>query len=227
MLLAIDTSTRYAGVALVSNDGHITQLMQWHSRQNHTRELIPAIDSILEREEISFENVTGIAVAIGPGSFSALRVGLSVAKGLAWSNNIPLVTATTFEAEAFTYNISEIPVCAILDAGRDQLAWATFNNKDDYAKNLEDGEICDSEKLFDVINNHVLLCGEGLERHEESLSSMAPPSIKLATPYIPSHRISALAALCHARFKSKMLKDPSAVQPLYLRKPTINTAKRR
>lgn len=227
MLLAIDTSTRYAGVALVSDEGHITQLMQWYSRQNHTRELIPAINSILERELISFQNVRGIAIAIGPGSFSALRVGLSVAKSLAWANSLPLITATTLEAEAFTYSISEVPVCAILDAGRDQLAWATFDSKDAYVKNLEDGAICDIEELFKVINNGVLLCGEGLEKHEETLSNIAPQSIKLATPYIPTHRISALALLCHTRFKSKILKDPSAVQPLYLRKPTINAPKRK
>ena len=125
MLLAIDTSTRYAGVALAS-ETRILQAAHWRSRQNHSVELLPTIESLLQRESTSVEELTGVAVAIGPGGFSALRVGISVAKGIAWTSALPLVAATTLEMEAFPYLTAGLPVCAVLDAGRGQVSWALF-----------------------------------------------------------------------------------------------------
>ena len=124
MLLAIDTSTRYAGVALLNGDGQLVRLVHWRSRQNHSVEMLPTIQSILQSEQVSMNSLAGIAVALGPGSFSALRVGLSVAKGLAWASNLPLVSATTLETEAFLYRHARKTICAVLDAGRDQVASA-------------------------------------------------------------------------------------------------------
>ena len=225
MILAIDTSTRYAGVALLNGEGQLVQLLHWRSRQNHTVELIPAIDSLLAREQVTVQDVTGIAVALGPGSFSALRVGLSVAKGLAWAGGLPLVAATTLEAEAFAYRTGGMPVCAVLDTGRIQLAWALFEERDGQLHQAGGEAICDPEELFDAIPTPALLCGEGLERHGEALSRIAPQGVRVVAPYIPGQRVSALAYLGSVRLQAGLAQDPSTVQPLYLRRPTITEPK--
>ena len=90
MLLSVDTSTRYASVAL-SNGERVVASRTWHSTINHTAELMPAVVQILEGAGLAAAELDGIAVALGPGGFSALRVGISAAKGLALVGKTPIV----------------------------------------------------------------------------------------------------------------------------------------
>ncbi len=227
MLLAIDTSTRYAGVALVNQEGQLVQLIQWRSQQNHSVELLPTIDAVLKREQITVKDVTAIAVALGPGSFSALRVGLSVAKGLAWANGLPMVSATTLEAEALAYASSGMPTCAVLDAGRGQLLWALFQNDDGQLRKAGGEDIATPEELLQRLPAPVLICGEAVEKYGEALAKVAPRGVRLATPYLPGQRVAALANMGYARLKASQTQDPAAIQPLYLRRPTITEPKSR
>ena len=128
MLLAIDTSTRYAGIALVDPEGHLLRLIQWRSQRNHSVKLLPAIQHLLKAEGTTPQDLSGIALASGPGSFSALRVGFSVAKGFALAWSIPLVAVDTLRCEAFSLRTVGVPIAALLDAGRGELAWALFKD---------------------------------------------------------------------------------------------------
>ena len=129
MELSIDTSTRYAAVGL-SRDGKLLAEYSWVSRQNHSVELLPAIDKLLKSNGAAPRDLTCAFVAIGPGGFSALRVGLSTAKGLAISLGIPLVAVNTLEIEAEPYRSMEMPVCAVLDAGRSEVSAAMYADED-------------------------------------------------------------------------------------------------
>jgi len=226
MLLAIDTSTRYAGVALLNSEGRLGQLLHWRSQRNHTVELLPAVETLLDREHATVQDLTGIAIALGPGSFSALRVGLSVAKGLAWAESLPLVSVTTLEAEAFAHSVGDTAVCAALDAGRDQLAWASFQERDGCLHQIINEQIAAPEEMLLALHPPALLCGEGLERYGEALSRMVPDGIRLALPYLPGQRVVALAYLGNARLQAGEIQDPATVQPLYLRRPTITEPRR-
>ena len=105
MFLAIDTSTRYAGIALLDQEGRPLQLLQWRSQHNHSVELLPAIQTLLGAEKVAIRDLAGIAIALGPGSFSALRVGLGIAKGFALAWKLPFKAVhkpgTTFFAASF------------------------------------------------------------------------------------------------------------------------------
>ncbi len=225
MLLAIDTSTRYAGVALLNKDGQLVQLLHWRSQQNHSVELLPTIETVLRRQGATIQDVTGIAIAVGPGSFSALRVGLSVAKGLAWARGLPLVAVTTLEAEAFPHRMSGVPVCAAMDAGRSQLAWAVFEEQDGQIHQATVEQISTPEELLDNLPSPALLCGEGLERYNEALLERASGGVRLVLPYLPGQRVAALAHLGNARLQAGLAQDTGTVQPLYLRRPTITEPK--
>ena len=121
MELAIDTSTRYAGVCL-SQEGRVLVSRSWYSRQNHTVELLPAVQELLKEAGAIARDLECVFVAIGPGGFSALRVGLSTAKGLCTGLNIPLVALNTLDVEAEPYRDHELPACALLDMGRGEAA---------------------------------------------------------------------------------------------------------
>ena len=157
MLLAIDTSTRNAGVAL-AREGQVISSRSWRSAVNHTAELMPAVAHLLAGAGLSVNDLEGIAVALGPGGFSALRVGMSVAKGLALASGKPLVGIGTLDAEAQPYLQSGLPVCALLDAGRSEVSSGYFGA--DGARLRED-RICPPTELIDELTGPILFCGEG------------------------------------------------------------------
>ncbi len=125
MYLIVDTSTKFGAVGLW-RDGLLRRVEAWHSRQSHTAELMPAVDSVLSKEGHSPAELQGIAVATGPGGFSALWAGLSVVKGLAFALSLPVVGVSTLEASAYPYRDMGYPICALLEAGRSLVAWARF-----------------------------------------------------------------------------------------------------
>ena len=125
MLLAIDTSTRFAGV-LLWKDGLPLFSQSWHSVQNHTSQLMPAIQRTLQHSGTQAKDLDAVAVALGPGGFSALRVGMSAAKGLSLPFGIPLIGITTLEAEAFPYSGTGLPICPLLNIGRREMAWTCY-----------------------------------------------------------------------------------------------------
>jgi len=113
MLLALDTATHYASVAL--HDGQrLLGEHTWLANQDHTRTLLPHVQGLLAGAHATIDSLTGIAVALGPGSFNGLRVGLSTAKGLAIARGLPLLGASTLELLAAEYGLDEVT----MNAGR-------------------------------------------------------------------------------------------------------------
>ena len=109
MELAIDTSTETASIAL-SSEGTAVAEFTWHAGQNHTAELTPGINCLLQQAKLGIGDITGVIVARGPGSFNGLRVGMGMAKGLAFALGIPLVGIGTLEVEAYPHAASGTPV---------------------------------------------------------------------------------------------------------------------
>ena len=222
MLLSIDTSTRYAGVAL-SGDAGVLSTRCWFSTLNHTAELMPAVSALLRERGATPADLTGVSVALGPGGFSALRVGVSAAKGLALALGVPLVGVGTLDLEAFPFVGSGLPVCPWLDAGRKEVAAAWFNA--DGQSSRED-LICPPEELLDSITEQTVICGEGVLRWagliEEKLRALAV----LVSPN-PMARTWSLAQLGSRRLASGEVDDLAGLQPYYLRMPSIGVPKRR
>ena len=96
LLLAIDTATHFAGLALYDGDSVLAESC-WLSRNNHSVELMPALVRMLEQQKLSANDLAVVAVAIGPGSFTGLRIGLSTAKGLAKATSIPILGIPTLD----------------------------------------------------------------------------------------------------------------------------------
>jgi len=222
VLLAIDTSTRHAGVAL-AQDGQVISSRSWCSQANHTAELMPAVAEILNWHRLAARDLTGIAVALGPGGFSALRVGISVAKGLALASGKPLVGLRTLDLEAHPYLASGVPVCALLDVGRQEVAAARFG-KD--GQRLAEDIIGPPLELFSGIAEPTIFCGEAVAKWialiREHLGILALPVTSS-----PAARLWSLAALGQQRIELGAADDLAALQPHYLRMPSIGGPKRR
>ncbi|NTU55163.1 MAG: tRNA (adenosine(37)-N6)-threonylcarbamoyltransferase complex dimerization subunit type 1 TsaB, partial [Anaerolineales bacterium] len=100
MLLAVDTSTAQVGLALYDG-GRVLAEFSWRSSQRHTVELAPAISELLTRCGTTMDDIHVLGVALGPGSFTSLRVGLALVKGLALSRHIPLIGIPTLDILAW------------------------------------------------------------------------------------------------------------------------------
>ena len=222
MLLAIDTSTRNAGVAL-ARDGQVVAARSWRSAVNHTAELMPAVAHLLEGAGLSVQDLDGIAVALGPGGFSALRVGMSVAKGLAMASGKPLVGIGTLDAEAQPYLQSGLAVCALLDAGRSEVSSGYFGSD---GQRIREDRICPPSELLDEVAGPLLFCGEGTASHAETFRECLGNKA-LVVGHAPAARLWALAALGQARLDADETDDVATLQPYYLRMPTIGGPKRR
>jgi tRNA threonylcarbamoyladenosine biosynthesis protein TsaB len=127
MLLAIDTATNFAGIALLDGQARLRGAYQWHSGRNHTVELMPNVIRLLREAGARVEDLHAIAVAIGPGSYTGLRIGLSVAKGFCLARGAALVAVPTLDISAMAYPPREgSNLCALLQAGRGRLAAAFY-----------------------------------------------------------------------------------------------------
>ncbi len=222
MLLAIDTSTRYAGVAL-AHDGRVISSRSWWSAVNHTAELMPAVAETLEAEEMAVADLDGIAVALGPGGFSALRVGMSVAKGLALASGKPLVGVGTLDAEARPYLNSGLPVCALLDAGRSEVSSGYFGVD---GNRLREDLICPPGELLEGLKGDTIFCGEGLASHTQLIRERLGGSARIMG-HTPASRLWMLATIGQERLDGGQADDVASLQPYYLRMPSIGGPKRR
>jgi tRNA threonylcarbamoyladenosine biosynthesis protein TsaB len=121
MLLAIDTATHIAGIALMDERGP-RGAQQWHTERNHTVELMPNVVRLLAEAGVQPCDLAAIAVAIGPGSYTGLRIGLSVAKGYCFAAGATLAAVPTLDISAHAYAARPGELCAVLQAGRGRLA---------------------------------------------------------------------------------------------------------
>ena len=124
-LLAIDTATRIGSIALVAGD-ELVQENRFHAEVTHTEQLLPAIDAILKQVGWKLSQLNGLALAIGPGSFMGLRIGLATVKGFAQVHSLPIVGVSSLLALAHNGLLSEEPVVALLDAKRREVYAAVY-----------------------------------------------------------------------------------------------------
>src|SRR5215212_12195255 len=124
-ILSIDTSTGQGGVALY--DGRTLSTRSWPAERSHTTTLLSEIHHLLDRAEVRVPELAAVAIAIGPGTFTGLRVGFGVAKGFHLATRVPLIGISTLEATALGYADCGLPIVAVIGAGRGRIVWAHYD----------------------------------------------------------------------------------------------------
>jgi len=224
MQLAIDTSTNTAGIALVQ-DSEVLAELTWHCGQNHTTQLLPQLAHLLNQTGTNLQSINCIIVARGPGSFNGLRVGMSTAKGLAFSLGIPIVGINTLEAEAYQHAETGLPVCPILNAGRGEVATAVYQRKHDAWHQLTTEHITTIEALCPQITTTTIFCGELTPLITTQLTEQLKQRAIIPPPAALLRRASFLAELGLKRLKDGDYDNPATLQPIYLRQPPITKPK--
>lgn len=208
-LLALDTATDQAGIALF--DGVHVAEVSWPAGRRQTVRLLPAIEWLLASCDISLDAVGAIGVAIGPGTFTGLRVGLSVAKGFAALSERAIIGVPTIAIAAEPYGSAAGPVLVTLPAGRGRVVWAVKE------AGAEAGAPVNSslEELAAVLAEHpeYLLAGELHPDQRERILAVHDHAVPVTAS---ARRPSSLARLGWERWLRGDLDDPAMIEPIYL-----------
>jgi tRNA threonylcarbamoyladenosine biosynthesis protein TsaB len=216
LLLAIDTATRVTGLALYDEAGlHMEQM--WLSVDNHTVELMPYILRACEQQDLMPSALQALAVSLGPGSFTGLRVGLSVAKGLALALAIPVLGIPTLDAIAYAHSREVLPVCAVLPAGRGRWCAALYQPSGGAGRRRSsDYMLVAMDDLIALLREPTLICGEIDQPLAEALCNRAAERAVIASPALSMRRAGYLAELAWQRFCAGERDPLSSLAPIYL-----------
>jgi len=225
MELVIDTSSNTASIAL-SHKGEILTELAWESAQNHTVELMPNLVHLLKQVKAKPNSIEAIIVAKGPGSFNGLRVGISTAKGLAFSLAIPLLGISTLEAEAYPFAYTGLPLSPIHKASGEEIATAFYQQKNKEWRCLEEEHLTTLDALCQRIRQKTLFCGEiAPDMVNEIQQNLGQRAIIPQTSTLS--RAGSLAILGWQRLTKGEQDDLATLQPLYLSPPHITKPKKR
>ena len=223
MLLAIDTATNLAGLALYDQTtGRILGEEMWQSVNNHTVELMPRLVRLLEQRQIAQAGLSGLCVSLGPGSFTGLRIGLGLAKGLSLARDLPLVGIPTLDIVAQPHMTQRAPIWAILQAGRGRICVGKYVRRKGRWRRRGDYQLTTLEELCDEIEGRVLICGEIQKQDMDMLRQRLGPEAKIPTPAGSLLRPAYLAEIGWDRLGRGDVDDPRSLSPIYLQNPQID-----
>jgi tRNA threonylcarbamoyladenosine biosynthesis protein TsaB len=214
MLLAVDTSTAQVGLALYDGAQVLAELT-WRSHQHHTTQLAPALMELLSRSGLSMEEVSALGVAIGPGSFTSLRVGLALVKGLALARRLPIIGIPTLDVVAAAQPSSKLPLAAVLQAGRGRIAIGWYKSTKTGWQSQGPVRGATVDELADEIEHPTIVVGE-LTAEERQRLRRKRVNVRLATPASSLRRPGILAELAWSRWQAGEVDSAASLAPIYL-----------
>lgn len=222
MILAINTSTLQFSLAVLNEQGTILVEHLISPGAKYFRGFMPTIHSLLTSSKVNIKDIRTIVVAMGPGSFTGLRVGLSVAKGMAQGLKVPLVGVSSLEAMASQLPYTDYRMCPVIDSRKGELFLALFNWRDDgrVARISEDTSM-KTEDLPSVIDKETVFLGNDFIDQGELIKKLLGEKALLAPPYLWNLRASAVGTLGLRRFQDQDFDDLQDLVPSYIRHPDI------
>ena len=211
IILGIETATQICSTALIGNDSLMAEY-RLNIKNAHAGKLVGAIEKILQDADIKVQELSGIAVSIGPGSFTGLRIGLSVAKGLAMPDAIPLVAVPTLTALASQAPVADGVVCPLIRSRVKEFYVALYQRRQFVDEQFEDVHVLQMDELHNFIPENALLIGDihALQKQGFNLSGFqtAPQQYSLLSGYT-------IARLGAALVSQGRMEDLDTLEPLY------------
>ena len=214
MLLAVDTSTAQIGLALYDGSQVLAESV-WISKQHHTTQLAPALSGLMADAGVSIDMLSALGVALGPGSFTSLRVGLAFVKGLALARKLPVIGISTLDVIAAAQPALKIPLAVVLQAGRSRLALGLYKSSKNGWQVQGPARVVTIEELVNEIESPTFIAGE-LSAEDRQKLGRKKVNVKLASPAQCVRRPAVLAELAWARWQAGDVDDAVSLAPVYL-----------
>jgi len=216
--MALETSTLAGGAALLDGDRVIGESLL-DVRITHSERLMPAIDRLLRDASWTPASLEGLAVAVGPGSFTGLRIGLSAVKGLAWALGLGVAAVPTLEALAAALPFAAHPVCPVLHARKDEVYCSLYRWDGVTMRRQWDDLALAPEELASRLTEPTILLGDDAHLIASRHARLAPPHRRMPSA-------AAVGVLGLARFRAGEVVSAGELSPFYLR-PSEAELKRR
>ena len=216
-ILNIETSTRACSVALAI-DGNVVALKEAFDRNSHAENITIFSENVVKQAGITFKDLDAVAVSMGPGSYTGLRIGVSTAKGFCYSLDKPLLALNTLKALAWgmiskTQNPKDFLFCPMIDARRMEVYSAIFDSDLNEIRETQ-AEIIDENSFQELLNSSkMIFAGDGAEKCESVLGSNQ--NAYFITNLLPSAQF--LSVLSMKKFEENKFEDVAYFEPFYLK----------
>jgi len=227
MILAINSSTVQYSIALMTLQGVIVAEYMVIPKGKTFTGFMPAIDQLLESSGTDINDITVVAASTGPGSFTGLRVGLSAAKGIAYSMNIPVIGISGIDALASSIPYTEIPVCAMITSRRDEAFYAFFKREE--GKSLTRQSSDESMRIKEIgslIDSPTIIVGNDFKKQQPLIHESGNEQIIYARQDHWNLRASSVGILGLKRFHNNDFDDVMEMVPNYIQAPDIRPSKK-
>ena len=218
MLLAIDTATDFAGLALYDEDTLWAEEI-WPAARNHTVEVMPRLRRMLQKAKITLSELEGIAVSVGPGSYTGVRIAIAMAKGLALPHNLSVIGVPTLDITAYPHQGQSLPVVAIAQAGRKRILIARYEWVNKIWRQTTGPTLTTVSELGQTFIAPLLVAGEFKAADVAYFRKMATDKIKIVSPVHRVRRPGVLAELGTIHLKNGEQDDLDGLVPIYLNDP--------
>lgn len=218
-VLTIDTATNCSSIAITEGGitgGNVLASLSLNTRVTHSRRLLSSIEYLMQQTEFSWDDLAGIAVSLGPGSFTGLRIGMATAKGLAMAADLPLLGVSTLDALASRCLSSKL-ICAVQDARKKEVYTACYRLEKGQLVRVTDYKVIDPSQLLEQLDEPVLFVGDGVKLYGELWQQNDDISVELAPAALNTVSASTMGLIaCDMLYKDNILDADNAV-PLYVR----------
>ncbi len=219
IILALDTATRWTGLAL--HDGkQVVAEQGWKALHTQTVELTPAIGQLLARSDVNAADLRAVAVAIGPGSYTSLRVGLAVAKGLSLAHQIPLIGVPTLDIMAASIGLRTGSLVVIAEAGRKRVIAGMYRWQERKGWQPSERPIIETwETLLFHLETSTTFAGEISPEAAKMIRASKKP-FYLVSAAASVRRAGFLAEIGWQRMRHGVIDDAASLSPKYMRDPS-------
>jgi len=214
MILAIDTSTRWLGLAICTQNAVISEKI-WQTQRRHTIELAPAVAALINESGLAVDSFEAVAVALGPGSFTSLRIGLAFAKGFALTRHLPILGVPSLDILARMQPPNQQKLICVLQAGRKNLAAAHYELTDGVWKCCMEPYITNAVEIEKMITAPTVVAGE-LSREDRGIIARKWKNAIIASPTLSIRRPAFLAEIAFEKIQNNDFIDPNILAPIYL-----------
>ena len=213
MLLALDTATRMTGVALHDGSRVLAETI-WRGGGHQTVELAPQVALLLGRSGVAPADLSAVAVALGPGSYTGLRIGMALAKGLALAHSLQLVGIPTLDILAHAQPPGKDWMAVLIEAGRGRFVLGWYKYTQGTWRSRGEPETVSWPQAQVQLQEAVYVCGELNSEQREALRKETP--VQLATPAACVRRPAVLADMAWSLVREGKVSKPDALVPTYL-----------
>ncbi len=216
ILLGLETSGLSSLVA-VSHGEQVVGHMTLNIRNIHSRLLAPMVHQLLKYVNISLSQINGICLSAGPGSFTGLRIGYSLAKGLAHSLNLPVVEVPTLDVWAYQHGTTRRPVLSLINAHRGEVFLRIYRWDKHTLLPLDEPRVLAISQLKELLTEPTEIVGGDLQQLREAVQEAAGDRAIIQHPLQTEPSAAALMALGFHLFQNQQFCDVSSCEPMYLR----------